>query len=187
MKFVSDFVKKIDLLIFLPAVLLSSFGLLMIFSLSFESDVSIFLKQLSSIALSILVFLVISRINFKTITQYTPLFYIFLLSLLLATFFFGSEVRGAVRWIDLGFIRVQASEMAKPIIALCLATFLASNHPKNVKNILISLALVLLPAAFVIQQPDLGSGVVLIMIWVFIIFLAGISIPYILGSLVATV
>jgi len=187
MKFVSDFVKKIDLLIFLPAVLLSSFGLLMIFSLSFESDISIFLKQLSSVFLSILVFLVISRINFKTITQYTPLLYTVLLALLLVTFFFGNEVRGSVRWIDLGFIRIQASEMAKPVVALCLATFLASNPPKNIKNLLISLLLVLLPAAFVIQQPDLGSGVVIIMIWAFLVFLAGISAPYLLGSFLAAV
>lgn len=180
MKPFTDFISKVDLLIFIPALLLSSFGLLMIFSLSFEKDNSIFYRQIFNISISILVFFLISRINFRTIIQYASILYVFVILLLLLTIFFGNEVGGAVRWMDLGFVRIQASEIAKPVLVLVLSIFLANHSLKNLKNLLLSLAIVLLPAALIIQQPDLGSSVIIILIWVFMVFLAGLSLPYIL-------
>lgn len=190
MRVVFNFAKKIDFLLFLPATLLTSFGLLMIYSVSFENDVSFFFRQLSHAFIGISLFFIISQISFKKISQFTLLFYILMIVLLVGTLFLGEEIRGSTRWIDLGVIKFQASEIAKPILVLSLAFFFANYKPAKLKNVLVSILLVGLPVALVILQPDLGNSLILLLIWLFLIFLGGINILLLfigaLGSLVAS-
>lgn len=178
MRVIAETVRKVDLLILLPAVLLASFGLMMIYSVSFETNISFFLRQLSHTIFAVTIFLIVSRINFNKIAQFTPIFYVLMIVLLVGTFFFGEEVRGATRWIDLGFVTIQASEIAKLVIMLSLTTFFANNPPSKFKNLVVSVLIVSLPVFLIIRQPDLGNGFIIVSIWAFITFVAGIRITH---------
>lgn len=183
----TTFVKKIDLLLLLPAILLSSLGLLMIYSISFESDPSFFIRQLFYVMLSVVVYLVISRINFKTISHLSYLFYGVIILLLTLTFLIGIEVRGSTRWIDLGFITVQGSELAKPTLLLALAHFLARNSPSHLRNFLASSLVMIIPAILIIRQPDLSNSLILLSLWLFMMFISGANLLYLGASAFAAV
>jgi len=173
------FLKEIDFLLVTPALLLSSLGLLLIFSTSFESDPSFFVRQAVYIAFSLFIFLVISRLDFKAITHLSPIFYVFLIGLLVLTFVTGVQVRGSVRWIDLGFITVQGSELAKPILVLTFASFLTRFPVSKLKYFLISIGLLFGPLILIARQPDLSNSLILFATWAFIAFMAGISLIYV--------
>lgn len=164
---------KIDLLLFLPAIFLSGFGLLMIYSISFDSDPSIFARQLVYFLISVFIFFLISSLDFKVISHLWPLWYILVIGILLLTFIVGVETRGSVRWLDFGVFKIQGSEIAKPILLLTLATFFAKYPLEKLRNFLISIFLLSLPLIFVFSQPDLGSALILVVIWISLVFIAG--------------
>lgn len=172
------FLDKIDFLLLIPALLLSSLGLLMIYSISFESDPSFFIRQLSYVVFSVIVFFFIGLIDFKSISPFSYLLFFLLLLLLTLTFFFGIEVRGSTRWIDLGFITVQGSEIAKPILLLTLAHFMSRNSPGHLKFFIFSALIASIPVFLVATQPDLSNAVILLSAWVFAVFVSGGNLLY---------
>lgn len=170
-----SFLKRIDFLLLLPAVLLSSLGLLMIYSVSFESDPSFFVRQLFYVAFSVIIYLVISRFDFKTISHLSLFLYMAVVLLIVLTSFVGVEVRGSTRWINLGFVTIQGSELAKPVFVLAMAYFLSRRSPSNFKNFFISAGFVLIPILLILRQPDLSNSLILFSTWVFMIFIAGVN------------
>src|SRR5205823_4935761 len=97
-----------------------------------------------------------------------------LLSLLLI-FGHGQEEYGAQRWLGVGQFALQPSEPAKLALILALARFFAdgATHPLTLRRLLASLTLVLLPVALVYLQPDLGTAVSFLAIWVGVVVVAG--------------
>jgi len=172
---------RVDLLLLLPATLLASIGLLMIYSISFDSDPSVFVRQLLYVLFSVLVFVIASRIDFKSLSHLYPLFYVLLIAFLILTFVIGVETRGSTRWIDLGFVNLQASELAKPVLALCLAFVLTKYPPLNLKSFFLSAALVAVPTLLIFSQPDLGNSFIFGILWIFMVFIAGVNIFYLTG------
>ena len=174
------FLEKIDFLLLIPALLLSSLGLLMIYSISFESDPSFFVRQLGYVVLSVAVFFFIGFIDFRSIAAFSYLFFFLVLLLLIAILFFGIEVRGSTRWIDLGFITVQGSEIAKPILLLTLAHFMSKNSPMYLKFFVFSAFITTIPVFLIVTQPDLSNGIILLSAWVFAVFISGGNSLYLL-------
>lgn len=173
-----NFLKRIDFLLLVPAVLLANLGLLLIFSTSFELDPSFFVRQAIYITISIVLFLVISQFDFKSISHLSPLFYVFVILILVLTFVIGEEVRGSVRWIDLGFVTAQGSELAKPVVLLTLATFFARSDPNSIKNFIIGTLIILLPLLLILRQPDLSNSLIVLSSWVFLVFMSGANLLY---------
>jgi cell division protein FtsW len=96
-------------------------------------------------------------------------------ALLVLTFFYGVEIKGAKRWIALGAFSLQPSEFVKPCFAVVSAWMLAEQKKGDgVPGNLISTALFLLFAGLLLIQPDLGMAVVLTSIWFAELFLAGL-------------
>jgi rod shape determining protein RodA len=105
-------------------------------------------------------------------------FYIFALVLLIAVEFVGTTGMGAQRWINLGFIKLQPSELMKIALVVVLARYYHDIRPDRVKSILLlvpPLLLIAMPAALVIKQPDLGTAVLLCAGGIAIMFMAGAS------------
>lgn len=92
-------------------------------------------------------------------------FYLISVLLLVVVFVYGLEVRGSLRWIDLGFIRLQPSELVKISTIMLLAHFFSSHNMKHLKNIFISGLIALTPTILIFFQPDLGSALILAAIW----------------------
>jgi len=116
--------------------------------------------------------------------------YLAALALLAAVPVIGSEAMGAKRWLTFGGLSLQPSEFMKVALVLVLARFYAALPAKEVSRpawIAVALALMALPVALTLKQPDLGTAMLLAGIGLGIMFLAGVSLWYFAGALVAVV
>ncbi|MDJ0629361.1 MAG: rod shape-determining protein RodA [Rhodobacter sp.] len=108
--------------------------------------------------------------------------------MLLAVEFFGVTGMGAQRWIDLGFMRLQPSELTKITMIMLLASYydwLDVNKVSRPLWVAIPLAIILVPVFLVLRQPDLGTALLLVAGGAFLMFLAGVSWLY-FGAVTAT-
>jgi rod shape determining protein RodA len=118
-----------------------------------------------------------------------PLYFGTLL-LLLGVEFFGETRMGATRWLDLGFMSMQPSEIMKVGIVLALARYFQNLEPRHAGTLLWSippLLMIVAPVALVMHQPDLGTALMILMAGVGIMFLAGLRWRYIIPAGIAAV
>jgi rod shape determining protein RodA len=113
--------------------------------------------------------------------------YLVAFALLLVVEFFGSVGMGAQRWIDLGFIRLQPSEMMKFTLVMVLAAYYGWLDPRKVSSpvyVLIPVLLIVTPTVLVLMQPNLGTSLMLILAGATVMFAAGVSLWY-FGAVIA--
>ncbi len=162
--------RLINVPLLLASLLLISIGVLVIYS----SSSALALQQFLYSAFGILLFLFVSNLDLFSLRRLIKPLYLFTILLLVVVYLLGIETRGSVRWIPLGFINVQPSEFAKAVLILQLGIFWNKRDPSWI-NILKSLGW-LLPIAFLIfKQPDLGTALTLIAIWIGMLFAARVS------------
>ncbi len=116
--------------------------------------------------------------------------YLIALCLLAVVEFFGTTGMGAQRWIDLGFMRLQPSEVAKVTTVMVLAAYYDWLPPEKVSRpfwVLIPLVLIMIPVAMVLQQPDLGTSLLLLAAGGTVMFVAGLHWAYFASVIVAGV
>jgi rod shape determining protein RodA len=136
------------------------------------------LQHLVRIGFGGLVMLIVALIDIRFWYRLAYPAYAIGLVLLIAVEFIGLEVNGSVRWLDLGVMRLQPSEVMKPIIVLALARYyhdLPSHRISHIFGLLGALILIALPAMLILRQPDLGTTLLLVMTGVAMVYLAGIS------------
>ncbi|MGP3695889.1 rod shape-determining protein RodA [Rhodobacter sp. NSM] len=107
--------------------------------------------------------------------------YLVSLLLLVVVEFFGTVGMGAQRWIALGPLVLQPSEMAKVTLVMMLAAYYDWLDPKKVSRplwVLIPVLMILVPTALVVIQPNLGTALLLLMVGATVMFLAGVSLWY---------
>jgi rod shape determining protein RodA len=113
-------------------------------------------------------------VDYRSFTDKSHLLYIGLLAVLLYVMFFGTVQMGARRWIPLRGFNLQPSEFAKIVVALVLAKFYGENRGEpQTSDLVIGAALTLLPLALIYKEPDLGTAVTLLPVFVAIAYLAG--------------
>lgn len=155
----------------LSSISLISIGTLVIYSSSKE----LAMQQGVFAAFGIILFFLASQIELSSIKKLITLFYFFILLMLIGVLILGFETRGALRWIPLGALNIQPSEFTKPILILFLAKFW-SEHLPSWRNILKSLLWLLPLILLIFQQPDLGSSLTLVAIWLGVLLASSISI-----------
>ena len=133
--------------------------------------------------------ILISLINIKTIYKFSYLFFALTLLLLLSIELFGVLGKGASRWIRIFGFNLQPSELIKIAIILSLAKFYHDLKFEKVKNILyliIPFLIIFIPFIFVVIQPDLGTSLSIVMLGIFILFSAGVRIwKFITGFIIS--
>jgi rod shape determining protein RodA len=118
--------------------------------------------------------LVTLSLDYRTFTDKSHFIYIALLVVLVYVLFFGMVQMGARRWIPLRGFNLQPSEFAKIVVALVLAKFYGENRGEpQTSDLVIGAALTLLPLALIYKEPDLGTAVTLLPVFVAIAYLAG--------------
>lgn len=171
MFFRSRFWKNFDWVLFGVMILLVAIGLLVIWSTSFKattlSGSSDVLHQLVFAVLGLAACIAVARMDYRTWFKLTPWLYGIMIFLLVLVLVVSHAVLGAQRWISFGFFQFQPSEFAKLILIVTLAKFFAEHYDKleQPKYLVMSLAYVLVPVALTMKQPDLGTALVLIVIW----------------------
>tara|TARA_Y200000002_G_C22645751_1_gene649062 strand:+ start:536 stop:1654 length:1119 start_codon:yes stop_codon:yes gene_type:complete len=140
-----------------------------------------FSKHLVFSLLAISLMITISYVNISILKKSIIPLFLFSFILLILVPVLGIEVKGAKRWIDLFFFRLQPIEIIKPFFVLTTATIICSFKHKNVNHsYLISLCLLSLIVVLLLNQPDIGQSILLITTWISIVFISGIKISYII-------
>ncbi|MFH0863665.1 MAG: rod shape-determining protein RodA [Candidatus Gottesmanbacteria bacterium] len=168
------FFKNFDWLIFIPITVLSGFSLAVLAS----PNEGYFSSQLLAYIIGLVLFFIVSQIDWQIYKSLAKVFYIILIFLLLLTFL-GPQVRGATRWIDFLGIRWQPSELVKPLFIISLASFFSSHSTSNLKNLFLGLLIMIPPVFLIFRQPDLGTAIIMSGIWAGIIY--GSGLPFLFG------
>ena len=172
-------VLHIDLWLIVPLLILSVGGLFVLYSASGQSDVMLN-AQMRNIVVAMTVLLITAQFRVETLRGVSP--YIFALAtlLLVAVAFFGVGAKGAQRWLSLGFIRFQPSEIMKVAMPLALAWWLSKKAlPPDMRSVAVAFAMVAVPSGFILQQPDLGTSLLVATSGLAAIYMAGIQWRYI--------
>ncbi|MGH9775796.1 MAG: rod shape-determining protein RodA [Candidatus Acidiferrales bacterium] len=134
-------------------------------------------KQLGWIAAGLAVMLLISRLDYHTLLDQAPLLYVIGIAGLLAVLAVGHTRLGAKRWVNIGGVFLQVSELMKLVIIIVLARFFSEVRTDRLSlgDLVKAGCLVGLPSLLILKQPDLGTAMVLIPVAVVGAFLAGVQ------------
>lgn len=178
---------RLDPLLCLALFVLSGVGLTILFSASNGNWTMVF-EQSIRLLVGLVIMLVLARIPPQRYQQWSVWTYLFSIMLLLCVLLLGHIGMGAQRWLGVGPIRFQPSEFLKITTPLLLAHwFHEKKSPLAAKHIWVALAIIALPTALILLQPDLGTAVLLILSGSFIVCLAGLRLRNILFSVSALV
>ncbi|MDA9752132.1 rod shape-determining protein RodA [Candidatus Pelagibacter sp.] len=177
--------KSVDYFLILIVMLIGAVSVFAIYSTE-SGEFSFYTKNhLLRLIVFFGMFLVLSFIRITFWYKNAYIFYIFCISLLLITLFFGLMASGSRRWLDLYFLNLQPSEIMKIAIIVCFARYyhrIQTAEIQNYKFILVPLILLLIPCYLVIQQPDLGTSILIAGTGIIIIWLAGLNVKYFVYS-----
>jgi len=161
--------------------LLSTLGLFFLYSAS-NADIALVLKQSAYVALGFLIMIGVSQADPDLFRRTSALFLIFSIFLLAITFLFGPEINGAQRWVRIGSFSFQSSELLKLSLPIFIANFLFDKRlPIQPKEIVVTLSIIILAFILVARQPDLGTGLIVALSGLFVLFLSGLSWSFIGG------
>jgi rod shape determining protein RodA len=164
---------------------LSALGLVVIFSASGENW-SVMARQGLRLGISLVVMVAVAQVSPENLRRFSPHLFAVGVILLVAVLVMGAAGKGAQRWLDLGLVRFQPSELMKLGVPMVVAWLLTrSQVPPRFAIVLLALALTLIPASLVVVQPDLGTAIMLVVSGLFVLFLAGIRWQHVLMMLAA--
>src|SRR5581483_3431394 len=179
--------RHFDYVLLATALLLTVVGILMVYSATLadspkdEPFFSTFSGHQAVFAAIGLVLLVVATlVDFRYVRSLGYPIYVLNLLLLLAVAVIGHQSNGAQRWIDVGFFRFQPSELAKLLLIVTLAKFFA-DHQDRVQRfgtVALSLALIAVPIVLVFLQPDFGTAMVMLAIWLGMAVMAGVRVSH---------
>ncbi len=175
----------LDLVLLLPVFLIMALGLLVLFSAS-DGDWDTVTRQLRNFVVGWGVLLVVAQVRIDTIQRWSPVLYLLALGLLLMVLGFGVGAKGAQRWLSLGVIRFQPSEVMKIAMPLAVAFWVVRyGLPPRLGVTVVGLLVIAVPAVVIALQPDLGTALLVAASGAFVIFMAGISWWQILAGILA--
>ncbi len=176
--------KRIPIRLLLFVFTLNIIGIAVIGS----AEASVQDKQILGMILGIFAMAVVALFDYSFILKFHWLIYAGNIGLLLLVRFFGSDGLGAQRWFEIGSFRFQPSEVSKICIILFFAWYFAKYQEKinNWKVIIVSGVLIFIPWFLIMDQPDLSTSIVVALIFLSLLFIAGLSYK-IIGAVLAVV
>lgn len=141
-------------------------------------------KQIIAFCIFMPISFLIALIDLRVIYQISYIFYFITLIMLVIVEFTGKSAMGATRWLNLGIITIQPSELVKISLILMLSKYFHESDKYNLPkyNIIIPIIASLIPIALVIKQPDLGTGMIAVIVVVITFFAAGKKLIYFIIS-----
>ena len=191
MRKIISLLKNIHWPIVAPVLIILIFSLFNLFSISHSINLSslIFKKQILLCLIGIVIFIWLSRFNWTILKNFPmPILFLYFVSifLLFLPIIFHQQIRGTHSWIKLGPFDFQPVEIVKISLILILAKYFSSRHVElyRIKHLFISGSYLVVPLAIVLLQPDLGSAIVLLSIWIGIIILSGIKTKHFISIII---
>ncbi len=178
--------RKFDWIMIASVLLLVTIGLISIYSISLgRGDFLNFKKQIVFFLIGFVLMIWISFYDWRGLQQ-NPYFilvlYFLCILLLLGLFFFAPETRGVRSWYRLGFVSFDPIGITTIILIILLAKYFSTRHIKMYKlpQIFLSGIYVLIPFVLISRQPDLGSAMILVALWIGILIISGIKLRHFL-------
>ncbi|TRZ50305.1 rod shape-determining protein RodA [bacterium] len=179
---------KLNILII--ALLIASLGIISIYSSVYQKDSRQWQLQAYWVTLGVVMFMLIANFNYRRFWDITYFLYAFALFLLFLVFLSGAVRLGAQRWLRVAWFNFQPSEIAKLIMVIFLARYfssksvdefsLAVNKFGILRALIIPFIFVAVPMGLIIEQPDLGSGVMIFMVFIAMLYIARVRLKYLL-------
>jgi rod shape determining protein RodA len=167
----------IDWALVIAILALCGLGVAMIYSTTADptrGNSRLYITQLYAIVIGVGALLFTLTLDYRTLTDKSLLIYIGLLGVLVYVMFFGTVQMGARRWIPIAIFNLQPSEFAKIAVALVLAKFFGENRGAPAwTDLAIAGALTFVPLALIAKEPDLGTSVTLVPVFLAVAYLAG--------------
>ena len=174
----------IDGPLFAIALALTTIGLAALYSASYENAARV-LAQLGNLAVALGAMWLVAQVPPQTLARLALPAYVLGLVLLLGVAAFGEVVNGARRWLNLGFVRFQPSEMLKIAMPLMLAWYFHRREGAiRLHDFALAALLLAVPVALIARQPDLGTALLVAAAGFYVIFLAGLSWKVLAGLVV---
>lgn len=176
----NKFIHHFDWVAFFITILIGCIGLLFVFSATTgpEQIISIFFKkQAIGLAIGIGIYLACTIIDYRSLMRWGYIGFIILIGVLIFTLIKGSIGMGAQRWINLGFIKLQPSELAKILFPAFTAYYFFTHKKKSrtLKDFLPLLAILGVSFVLILKQPDLGTALIIAFSGFTLFWLAGLS------------
>jgi len=166
---------NLDGTLVLLAVIVLTLGLFTLYSASYENPARLN-AQLANIAIAFVAMWLAAQIAPQTLMRFAAPVYVVGLAFLIAVALFGDVVNGARRWLHVGVVRFQPSEMMKIAMPLMLAWYFQKREASlKVGDYVVAGVLLLAPTALIAKQPDLGTAILVLAAGFYVIFLAGLS------------
>jgi rod shape determining protein RodA len=179
------FAEGIDSTLLLLALSLSLIGLAALFSASYDSPARV-ANQLGHLALGLAAMWLAAQVPPQTLMRFALPAYALGLALLVAVALAGDVVNGARRWLHVGVLRFQPSEMMKLAVPLMLAWHFHRNEASlRLRDFALAALLLAVPVALIVKQPDLGTAALVTAAGAYVIFFAGIGWRLLAGLAVA--
>ena len=162
-------------------LMISGIGVLLVGS----AKASLQSRQLIGVILGLVVMVVVSLMDYSWLLNFYWIIYGVNIIMLLIVRFFGDSAGGATRWLDLGFVRFQPTELSKILLIMFFARFLMDHEDtlNTCKTILASVVLLAVPLVLIKIQPDLKNTITVTIIFCLMMYVAGLSYKIIGGIL----
>jgi len=165
----------VDAALLFGLLAISALGLFVLYS-SAGGDQQLVSRQIIRLGIAFGGMVVVAQLRPQWLQRWTPWLYGLGLTLLIAVLVVGDVGKGAQRWLDLGFVRFQPSEMMKLAVPMMVAWYLSDKRlPPTSSRLLIAGALIVIPVLLIAVQPDLGTSLLIASAGFFALFLAGLS------------
>ena len=163
------------------ALILCGLGLVVLYSAGGQS-VDVVMRQSIRMSIGIVTMILVAQISPARLAWWAPFFYVAGVGLLVAVFLFGTG-RGAQRWLQFGVMQFQPSEIMKIAVPVTVAWYLSDKVlPPKLRTTIVTLLIVLIPGFLIIDQPDLGTALLVMAAGLFALYFAGISWHWILAG-----
>ncbi len=174
----------LDFMLLFLLVLISAFGLLVLYSASSESQEAV-MRQGIYFAIAFGVMFTVAQVPVDLMRRLAPWAYTGGLVLLVLVLWVGVGAKGAQRWLDLGVIRFQPSEIMKLAMPVMIAAYLSRRFmPPRFKHVFFSLILIAIPVGLIVKQPDLGTSILVGASGFMVLFFAGLRWRYLVVACV---
>ncbi|MBI4706974.1 MAG: rod shape-determining protein RodA [Candidatus Omnitrophica bacterium] len=180
--------------ILIIALLIASIGIISIYSSTYQKEGNlwqeIYKRQILWVLLGLFCFLFVSNMDYRRLWDWTYFLYAACLFLLLLVFILGAIRLGAQRWLKFAWFNFQPSEFAKICLAIFLARYFSKKSVNDIsllsykfgifRGIILPFIFVAIPVGLIIEQPDLGSGLMIVFLFIAMLYLTNVRLRYIM-------
>jgi rod shape determining protein RodA len=169
----------IDKILILSLVVLCCLGLVVLYSAS-DQNIDMMIRQLIHLFIGFGIIIIIAQFRTQQMMPWIPWVYLFGVILLVLVLLVGKTVNGSQRWL----FGIQPSELMKLAVPMMVAWYLADKSlPPKYGHLFVAIFLIIIPAALVLKQPDLGTALLISASGIFVLLLAGLSWRIVFGVL----